>query len=1058
MMSDALHRLTAALRERYAIEREIGRGGMATVYLARDLKHDRQVAIKVLRPDLGVMLGADRFLQEIRLTANLQHPHIVALYDSGEADGFLYYVMPFVEGESLRERLNREGKLPVREAARIAADAAAALDYAHRRDIVHRDIKPENILLHEGAVLVADFGIARATAAAGGSRLTAVGLAVGTPAYMSPEQAAGTADADARSDLYSLGCVLYEMLTGKPPFDAPTPQQVLSQQVVAEPPPLTASGIHVSGAVTGVVQRALAKEPGARYQTAREFSEAIDQAAVTGTAPVVGSGAWFVEQFLRPKVLGVLGGYLVLSVAAVAATKWLAGRLLLSSQLPWLVGVALLALLPAAGIVAWHFVGGRRESWGRVAGVGIPANLLAAGALLFLLFGSADLGSATTTVSVRNEMGDLINRAIPKSEYRRRVALFPVDNQSGDSALDWVQYAVPLAVSVDLGQDPFVRVLSPAEFRDQLEEAGKPDGLDLPLALKRRVASKVFMQYFTAGQITREAGQLVLTIGLYDTERASLIEQRTYQGDDVLGMVDAISVQLRHDLGIPSGALESTPDLPATELLTESRPAFRAYVDGMTAAALDRRFEDAGAALAVAVGADESFALANLARYGTLTQLGRSAEAEHALGQVMEHSYRLNERTQLQAKLVYYFLVQQDAEKAMAVATMWTELYPEDPDGHVQRAGLLELRNDLVGAVDEMQQVIALDSNQYDLLRTVGSLYAARGVFDTAVTYLEAYVEREPENPEGYLDLAGVALTQAAFDRAAELYDRALLLDAQNALALKGLGDAATGTGDFAGAARRYEEALAAARTAGQRSEVLSSMADLAVLRGRIGEALGSLRRYWAAQDEVGGPMQGDQMRLQSMHVLALGGMAEAALDSIRAIADRLGEAFGSLAAMGSLPVALEVDSVPLIAEAIEDTEVLITRFGLEALRPLVLRARARVLELGGHCPEALPLYEEAIPLAPTLRGFEIDIGRCLGVMGRFDEAEKRLRALTQKWPALPRADYELAVVLAARGDTTGARAELDRALEIWKDADAGFRPARKARDFARTLDGSDGP
>jgi tetratricopeptide (TPR) repeat protein/tRNA A-37 threonylcarbamoyl transferase component Bud32 len=1058
-MSDTLDRVKVALHGRYAVEREIGRGGMATVYLAEDLKHDRKVAIKVLDPEIAAVLGAERFLQEIRLTANLQHPHIVALYDSGEADGVLYYVMPYVEGESLRDRLNREGKIPVREAVRITIDVLAALEYAHRRDIVHRDIKPENILLHEGAVLVADFGIARATAAAGGTRLTSVGMAVGTPAYMSPEQASGATDADARSDLYGVGCVLYEMLAGTPPFHADTAQKVLSQQVVGTPAPLNTVSAEVPTELTAVVDRVLAKAPEDRPQTARELSELLDQAAMTGAAPTVGSGAWFVDELLRPRVLGVLGGYLALTVAAIAATKWLAGKYLLSSQLPWLVGVALLALLPAVGIVAWYRKGGiHRRSWVRVAGLGIPANVIAAAALLFVLFGKADMGSATTMVSVRNELGDLINRAIPKSEYRRRVALFPVDNQSGDSALDWVQYAVPLAVSVDLGQDPFVRVLSPAEFRDQLEEAGKPEGLDMPLALKRRVASRVFMQYFTAGQITREAGQLVLTIGLYDTERASLVAQRTYQGDDVLGMVDAISVQLRQDLGIPSGAMESAPDLPATELFTASRPAFRAYVDGMTAAALDRRLEDAAARLAVAVGADESFALANLARYGTLTQLGRSAEAEQALGQVMEHSYRLNERTQLQAKLVYYFLVRQDAEKAMAVATMWTELYPEDPDGHMQRAGLLQLRNDLVGVIDEMQQVIALDSNQYDLLRTVGSLYSSRGVYDTAVTYLEAYLEREPENPEGYLDLAGVALTQAAFDRSAELYDRALVLDARNALALKGLGDVAAGSGEFELAAERYDEALAEARTAAQRATILSAMADVLAVQGRIRDALRYQQRSFDAQEEAVGPFQTDQMRVGSAGLYARGGMAKEALDSVRAIEGRLGAAFGSLAALGYLSIALEIDSIPLLEEAIESTEALIVQFGIDAVRPVVLRARARVLESRGQCREALPLYEEAIPLAPTVRGFEIDIGRCLGVIGRFDDAEGRLRVLTQKWPAIPQANYELAVVAAARGDTAAARAELDRALAIWRNADPGFRPARKAREFAHALGVSGGP
>jgi len=1054
-MSDPLHRLTAALREQYAIEREIGRGGMATVYLARDLKHDRQVAIKVLRPDLGVMLGSDRFLQEIRLTANLQHPHIVALYDSGEADGFLYYVMPYVEGESLRERLNREGKLPVREAAQIATDVAAALEYAHRRDIVHRDIKPENILLHEGAVLVADFGIARATAAAGGDRLTAVGLAVGTPAYMSPEQAAGTSDADARSDLYSLGCVLYEMLAGKPPFTAPSPQQVLSQQVVAEPPPLTASGVYVSGAVTGVVQRALAKEPGARYQTAREFSEALDEAAVTGGTLAVGSGAWMVEALLRPRTLAVLGSYLALAVAIVAGVKWLTGRFLFSSELPWVVGTALLALLPAVAILAWHFGGGRGPSGRRAIGLGIPANVLAAAALLFVLFGQADLGSATTTVSVRNEMGDLIDRAIPKAAYRRRVTLFPVDNRSGDSSLNWIRYAVPATVSVDLGQDPFVRVLGPRDYRDDLEKAGKPSGLDVPVALKRRIASDLFMEYFTAGEVARDGDGLVLTIDLYDVARGSLLERRIYRGIDVLGVADELSVQLRQDLGIPSGALASTPDLPVTELLTGSRDAFRAYVDGWTAM-FERRYQDAVTHLDAAVAADPSFAVANLERYGALTEAGQSDAGAQALEQAIEHSYRLNERMQLAAKFAYYFLVRQDADKALAVVTMWTELYPEDPDGHLQRAQLLGLRNDRAGVIDELKQVVALDSNQYDLLRTIGSVYANRGVFDTAQTYLEAYLARQPENPGAYKDLANLALLQGDFDRAEDLYDRALVLDAGDALALKGMGDVARARGEMQAAADRYGEALSQARSASQRSRVLSSLSDLYELQGRVAEAVTYLDRSFAALAEANGPFLADQLRLQNLGVYARGGMADAALDSIRVIGERVGDAFASITALGYLDVAFEIDSVPMLEQAIAATDSLIARFGLEAVRSLVLRARGRVLELQGRCEDALPLYERVVALEPTMYGFEIDVGRCLAAMGRLDDAEQRLVAMVEKWPAFPQARYELAGVLVARGDTAAARAELARALEIWRNADPAYRPAQQARALDRALGGED--
>ena len=211
-MTAPFDRLTSALGDRYALERQVGEGGMATVYLAQDLKHERKVAIKVLRPELSVSLGADRFLREIRVAANLQHPNILALYDSGECDGLLYYVMPFVEGESLRDRLSREQQLPLLDSLQITREAAEALAHAHQHGIVHRDIKPENILLLGGHALVADFGIARAVSQASEDKLTQTGMAVGTPHYMSPEQSLGSDHVDARSDVYSLGCVLYELL------------------------------------------------------------------------------------------------------------------------------------------------------------------------------------------------------------------------------------------------------------------------------------------------------------------------------------------------------------------------------------------------------------------------------------------------------------------------------------------------------------------------------------------------------------------------------------------------------------------------------------------------------------------------------------------------------------------------------------------------------------------------------------------------------------------------------------------------------------------------------
>src|SRR5437667_525237 len=284
-MADLVERLRAALADRYTIERELGHGGMATVYLARDARHDRYVALKVLDPELAASVGADRFLREIRIAAGLTHPHILPLYDSGQAREFLYYAMPYVEGESLCDLLQREHQLPVGEAVRIAREVADALAAAHGRGIVHRDVKPENILLEEGHAVVADFGIARAIEAARGDQRTETGVVLCTPAYMSPEQASGARDLDGRTDVYSLGCVLYEVLVGEPPFSGATHQAIISKRFFEPAPHAARLRETVPDALDRVVIKAMAKLPADRFASAVDLARAL--AALAGAGPPV---------------------------------------------------------------------------------------------------------------------------------------------------------------------------------------------------------------------------------------------------------------------------------------------------------------------------------------------------------------------------------------------------------------------------------------------------------------------------------------------------------------------------------------------------------------------------------------------------------------------------------------------------------------------------------------------------------------------------------------------------------------------------------------------------
>jgi serine/threonine protein kinase/membrane-associated phospholipid phosphatase len=359
-MPDPFDQFREELADRYAIEREIGRGGMATVYLAQDLKHDRRVAVKVLLPELSTSLGTQRFLREVKIAAGLQHPHILPIYDSGEAAGLLYYVMPYVEGDTLRERLDRETQLPIDESLQIIRNVANALSYAHKRGIVHRDIKPENILISEGYPVVADFGIARALSEAGGDKLTQTGVAIGTPAYMSPEQVREGAQVDGRSDLYSLGCVLYEMLAGQPPFTGATPQVIMARHALDPVPPLRTVRGTVPESLERAVARTLAKVPADRFTSGEQLIRAL--ATLPGvetadlTTPPTGEAApSFFSELSRRRVYHTAVLYVAIGLGLVEAADVTFPVLGLPPWMMTLVVIGTLLGFPVALVLAWMY-------------------------------------------------------------------------------------------------------------------------------------------------------------------------------------------------------------------------------------------------------------------------------------------------------------------------------------------------------------------------------------------------------------------------------------------------------------------------------------------------------------------------------------------------------------------------------------------------------------------------------------------------------------------------------------------------------------------------------
>ncbi len=610
-MADQLERLRAALAGHYEVERELGHGGMAVVYLARDGKHERQVAIKVLKPELSATIGAERFLREIRVASQLQHPNILGLYDSGDADGLLYYVMPFIEGESLRDRLLREHQLPIEDALRIVREAAEALQYAHDRKIIHRDIKPENILLQGGHALVADFGIARAVESAG-HKLTETGMAVGTPHYMSPEQSLG-GDMDGRSDEYSLGCVLYELLVGQPPFDGPNAMAVLARHSLEQVPSMQVVRNSIPDAVEDATFRALEKTPADRYPSMKDFAEALGEAeaeasllrtssrrANTPRTPQqvpIGTRRT-TARVMRP---GGTGHVQAVEPEAVEAAR---------PRRTWLIAGAVMAALAVTGIAARQFIMGKGarpvtvaagDDARRIAvlylqtsGSGDSLRVLADGLTEGLIaqlgqVGELEVISRNGVAPYRNssvprdsiaralKVGTLVEGSVEQEKDRVRVTIRLVDAASG-AEFQRASFEQPASQYLTLGDSlaqkaaVFLRERLGAEvrLREQRQRASNPQAWILVQraeALSRQADSLSHADTAAAGRAFEQADSLLAQASVLDprwteplVQRGTIASQQVYRvnTDPVLA-----GPYLSRGLGFVEQALAIDPQDPA---------------------------------------------------------------------------------------------------------------------------------------------------------------------------------------------------------------------------------------------------------------------------------------------------------------------------------------------------------------------------------------------------------------------------------------------------------------------------------------------------------------
>ncbi len=808
-MSDSLDRLTVALADRYTVVRELGRGGMATVYLAEDVKHGRNVAIKVLKSELAAALGPERFVREIEISAGLDHPHILPLYDSGEAGGFLYYVMPNVEGESLRERLDREKQLPLEDALQIAREVADALSYAHSHDVVHRDIKPENILLAGGHARVADFGIARAIRAAGGERLTLTGMSIGTPLYMSPEQAAGSMDLDGRSDLYSLGCVLFEMLAGQTPFTGSL-ESVVHQHLTVEPPSITTLRPAVPAEVSAALMRVLSKTPADRFSPAAQFAEALRPAATTAAATP--ARATSVGPGLAAGAFGVAGllmlGVVYLLVLQVGLPMWVFGGAV----------VLLLAGLPL--VVGTESVFGRLLSWRRtLVGGGLAFGALAVVTAGLATMGALGIGPAATLIS-SGEMGE-----------RERLVLADFENRATEPTHG---ATVTELMRIGLSQSTAISTMDPLQLGRTLDLMRRDVAQGVTEEVALAAAEREGLKGVITGEVAAVGSSLTISARLVATDGEVLLAEteQAASADELVDAVDRLSNRMRERFG------ESLRDIrrgePLERVTTGSMRAMRIFTQGLEAWNQGDQTR-ALQLLGEAIAEDSMFAMAYRKTAIILNNEGEQrARAVDAATRAYEFRDRLTERERYLVTAAYHSVVTGNRDQVISAYRTVLDMYPDDTYALNNLGVIYGQLRDFSRASDLYGQALDVDPTSRLYYSNLSGSLARQKQWDTATVIAELFQERFPANPEVKLAFVLNAAYEQQYDSAQTLV-QGLLNDQRGtvfweAIAYEWWGHLDALQGQLESARRRWQRAFEISTERGVRGAYLLRMARRAIV------------------------------------------------------------------------------------------------------------------------------------------------------------------------------------------------------------------------------------
>lgn len=762
------------------------------------------------------------------------------------------------------------------------------------------------------------------------------------------------------------------------------------------------------------------------------------------------------KDLLQRRVPQILGIYLGTSWAIIEFLDWLINQFSISPHLPKFVLLTLVSMIPTVLLLAYYHGKPGKDEWTKVEKIGIPTNVLAVILMLIFVFSGKDLGATTSLVTLENEEGQVVERVVPKSEFRKKIMLFLLDNSTGDTTLHWLSYGIVDMLYMDLLQDFYLEV-KPGYHQSAIEsikEAGYEKLSGLPLMLEKEITQDLHLDYFLTGSFSQPDQDYQVDAQLYRSRNGKLIAQISIRDNNIYGLVDQLSVQLKRDLEIPDYHIEEAVDLPVSELTTSSMEAYESYIRGSIESLLFQDWNSNLNHLNQAIQSDSTYAVAYLNMYQLLVHTNQSDKAGWVFDPLMRYLYKMPERLQYYAKASYYES-RQEYEKQYAMFNMLVSLYPEDIQARLDLIITQLIQNQLDKAIDNYLYILELDPERYSVLREIGSLYEQQGNYEEAKNYYMQYAERFPDRPESFRSLGKLYRTMGDFEEARIYYEKSLLLDPGSISDMLLLADLESGVGNFDQAFTQLQYALDQSETPRENALVYAYLQEFHELRGAYDRALEYLYLKQLEWEKFLTPIQLTAYKIGNFdHYVRLEG-EDVATDTLEVLGSKLDAVLKDYASVGYLHLYLYKGQMEKAEEELICMEALISDLKLESLRPLAYESQGKIHELGNEYEQAVDQYLERLETGPVDTDIYVSLGRCYRKLSNHKDSEEFLQKALVIDPFYPDANYEMALFYREAGKNEKALYHMMRVVSIWEHADDDFEPAIRARALLSEWEGS---